>query len=182
MTRRQGLWVSGIATAVLYAVLIAVDFKIQDSGGPGIVGFELAGSTDRATEILGQWGESGRDAATLSLWLDFPFLIAYGTFLTLSVLAVRDAAVCRGWEGFARPGTAIAVLPAVAALADAFEDIGLLLVIGGRADTILPFASTGFAAVKFAALVVALAYLLVGLGRIALARIRATTPADSDTV
>ena len=41
--------------------------RIQDSGGPGIVPFELAGGTERATEILGEWGEAGRDAAKLSL-------------------------------------------------------------------------------------------------------------------
>jgi hypothetical protein len=99
----------------LFLLLVVVDRQIQESGGPGIVPFELAGSTSRTTEILGEWGQSGKDAARLSLWLDFPYLIAYGAFFSLAVLAVRDAARGRGWDRFSRPGTAIAVLPIVAA-------------------------------------------------------------------
>jgi hypothetical protein len=174
MTRRRGLWISGIASAVLFLVLAVVDARIQDSGGPGIVPFELAWSTDRATEILGQWGQSGRDAARLSLWIDYLYLIAYAAFLSLAVLAVRDAAQRRGWARYARPGTAIAVLPVVAAVCDAIEDAALLLVVGGHADSPAPALATAFALVKFAALAVALVYLLGGL--IAMAAKRSPHP------
>lgn len=177
MTRRRGLWLLGILSAALFLLLVVVDRQIQQSGGPGIVPFELAGSTSRATEILGEWGQSGRDAARLSLWLDFPYLIAYGAFFSLAVLAVRDAARRRGWDRFARPGTAIAVLPIVAAVADAIEDIGLLLVIGGHADTPAPAVATGFALIKFAALGVSQIYLLGGLAAMVVARLRHDRPA-----
>jgi hypothetical protein len=175
MTRRRGLWISGIATAILLVALAVIDRKIQDSGGPGIISFELAGTTDRATEILAQWGQEGKDAAKLSLWLDFLYLIAYGAFLTLAILAVRDAARNRGWERFARPGTAIALLPIVAAAADAVEDVGLLIVIGGHAATPAPAFAMAFAILKFAALAVALIYLLGGLIALGTTRLRAAS-------
>jgi hypothetical protein len=173
MNRRQGLWVLGIAAAVLFLVLAALDLRMQSTGGPGIVGFELAGSTDRATQIMGEWGQTGQDAARISLWIDFVYLIAYGGFLALAILAVRDAARRRGWESYARFGAAIAVLPIVAALCDAVEDVGLLVLLDGHGASRIPPVATAFALLKFAALAVALAYLLAGL--VALARVRLRT-------
>ena len=119
MTRRRALWLLGITTLVLFAVLVVLDGRMQDTGGHGIVAFELACSSARAAEIMGEWGSDGRDAARASLWLDYLYLVAYGAFLWLAVRAVRDAALRRGWERFARPGAAIALLPLVAAAADA---------------------------------------------------------------
>jgi hypothetical protein len=172
MTRRRGLWVTGVASAALFLVLVLVDRQIQDSGGPGIVPFELAGTSDRAGEILGEWDAAAEDAARLSLWLDFPYLIAYGAFFALAVAALRDAGRRRGWTRYARPGTAIALLPLVAAACDAVENVNLLLVLGGHADSAAPAIATGFAIAKFVALGVAQLYLLAGLVALAVARVR----------
>jgi hypothetical protein len=172
MTRRQGLWVSGIAAGLLFLALVLIDRQIQESGGPGIIPFELAGSTDRATEILGEWGQDGRDAARLSLWLDFPYLIAYGVFFWLAVRAIADASRRRGWDRYAHSGRAIAVLPIVAATCDALENVGLLLVIEGHADSPAPTVATAFALAKFVTLGIAQLYLLAGLVGLALSRSR----------
>ena len=45
---------------------------------------------------MAEWGDKGQDAARESLWIDFGFLTAYGTFLTLALAAVRDRARERG--------------------------------------------------------------------------------------
>jgi hypothetical protein len=163
MTRRRGLWLLGIVTTGLFLALVIVDRRMQDTGGPGIIPFELAGSLDRATEILGEWGDEGRDAARLSLWIDFPYLVAYGAFFSLAAAAMRDAARSRGWTRYARPGTAIALLPIVAATCDAVENINLLLVLGNHGGSAAPPIATIFAVVKLASLAVVLVYLLVGL-------------------
>ncbi len=170
MTRRRALRLSGIATAILFVVLAIVDEAIKASGGPGIVAFELAGTTGRVAEILGHWGQQGRDAARVSLAIDFVYLVVYGVFLTLAVLELRDVARERGWATYARPGTAIAVLPGIAAACDVFEDIGLWLMIEGKGTGAIPPIATGFAALKFVALAVAIGYLLTGLAMLANAR------------
>lgn len=172
VNRRRGLWLLGLAAAGLFLVLVLVDRRIQESGGPGIIPFELAGSTDRATEILDEWGEGGRDDARLSLWLDFPYLIAYGAFFSLAVIAVGDAVRRRGWDLYARPSAAIAVLPIVAAACDAVENVGLLLVLDGHADSPAPTVATAFAVAKFVTLGVAQLYLLAGLAALATVRLR----------
>lgn len=172
MTRGRGLWAFGVAAAVLFALLGVADREMQDAGGPGIVPFELAWSSERAAEILAEWGEGGQDAARLSLWLDFPFLAAYAGFLTLAVLAVRDAASARGRFRYARPATAIAALPAIAAACDAVENVNLLLVLDGDADTAAPSLAAAFATAKFAILTAAILYLVAGLAILAATRVR----------
>lgn len=163
MTRGRGLWAFGIAAVVLFVLLGVADREMQDAGGPGIVPFELAWSSERAAEILAEWGEEGQDAARLSLWLDFPFLVAYAGFLTLAVLAVRDAASARHRFGYARIGSPVATLPVVAAAFDAVENVNLLLVLDGDADTAAPAIAAAFATAKFAALALTVLYLLIGL-------------------
>jgi hypothetical protein len=170
MTRRRALWLLAVVALGLLAVLAVLDGRMQDAGGHGIVDFELAFGSDRAQEILSAWGTDGRDAARLSLWLDFPYLAAYGLFLWLAVLALGDALSGRGRERFARPARAIALLPLVAAACDVVEDVFLLLVLGGHADTIGPPLAGAFATVKFLCLAVAVLYLLAGLGAVVLAR------------
>lgn len=172
MTRRRALWLLGIVLVGLSAVLLSLDGTMQDAGGYGIVDFELAFTADRASEILGAWGEEGSDAARLSLWLDYAYLVAYGLFLWLAVAALRDAALRRGWERFARPGEAIAVLPLVAAGADAVEDVLLLLILGGLDGATAPAFAGGFAVLKFAAVAIAVLYLLAGLLALGAARLR----------
>jgi hypothetical protein len=162
MTRRRRLIAAGIATVVLLLAMAPADQRMRDTGGPGIVPFELAGGQDRADEILGEWGEDGQDAARESLWIDFGFLLAYGTFLTLALAAVRDLARRRGWRRLAAIGGVVVSFGALAAAFDALENICLLLTLDG-AGTALPLIGTVFTACKFLLLTGALAYLLAGL-------------------
>ncbi|HEU4393337.1 MAG TPA: hypothetical protein VFR04_06850 [Solirubrobacterales bacterium] len=139
------------------------DQRMQDTGGPGIVPFELTGGQDRADEILAEWGEEGQDAARESLWIDFAFLLAYGAFLTLALAAVRDLARERGWHRLAAMGAVVVSFGALVAAFDALENICLLLTLDG-AGAALPLLATIFAACKFILLAAAIAYLLAGLG------------------
>jgi hypothetical protein len=162
VTRRRGLIASGIATLILLLAMAPSDQRMQDTGGPGIVPFELTGGQDRADEILAEWGEEGKDAARESLWIDFGFLLAYGAFLTLALAAVRDLAGERGWRRLAAIGAVAVYFGALGAGFDALENICLLLTLGG-AGAALPLLATIFAACKFVLLISAVAYLLAGL-------------------
>lgn len=162
MTRRNGLIASGIATVILLLAMSPADERMQDTGGPGIVPFELTGGQERADEILAEWGEKGRDAARESLWIDFAFLLAYGAFLTLALAATRDLARARGWRRLAAIGGAIVSFGALAAGFDALENACLLLTIDG-AGAAFPLLATIFAGCKFILLAIAIAYLLAGL-------------------
>jgi hypothetical protein len=175
MTRRRWLWIAGVASSLLLLGLTVVDFQLKATGGPGIVPFEVAGSADRASEILAEWGADGRDWARLSLWLDFPYLVAYTAFFVLAVAALRDAARDRGWKRYAGAGAAIAVAAVAGGLFDAVEDVNLLIAVSGHADSAAPKIATAFAIAKFLAIGATGLYLLgglVALGRERLAHAR----------
>jgi heme A synthase len=163
VTRKRALIVSAVASLAIGAVLLALDARMMDTGGPGIVGFELAGSEERATEILADWGDEGADAARASLWIDFAYLIAYGTFLVLAAWATRDLARTRGWQRMAALGTAVIPLAAAAAAFDAIEDVALLLAVDRHGGAFAPRLAQVCASLKFALLAVTIAYLLAGL-------------------
>jgi hypothetical protein len=164
LTRKVGLIASGAVALVIGGALVALDARMMDAGAPGIVGFELAGSEDRAVEILADWGEDGTDAAKASLWLDYAYIVAYGTFLILAAGATRDLARRRGWDRMASFGLAAAPLAAAAAVFDAIENVGLLLAVNEHGGALAPRLAQVCAIVKFALLAVTIAYLLAGLG------------------
>lgn len=132
---------------------------MQDTGGPGIVPFELAGSQERADEILAEWGEEGQDAARESLWIDFGFLVAYGTLLTLLLGLARDVSRERNWRRLGASGAVFASFGVLAAGFDALENICLLLTLTDVGPA-FPLLATIFAACKFALLAAAIAYLV----------------------
>ena len=76
---------------VLLLAMSPAENRMQDNG-PGMIPFELTGGQGRADEILADWGDEGQDAAREQLWIDFGFLLAYGTFLTLALATVWDMA------------------------------------------------------------------------------------------
>lgn len=163
VTRRRGLIISGAATLVLFFVLTALDLRMRDAGGPGIVGFEFAWDSEGATEILDDWGERGQDAARLSLWLDFLYLIAYATFLTLAVGGVRERAGQRNLRRIAVVGAAVISFPAAAASFDALEDVCLLIALNGNGGDTAPMLAGIFASIKFVLAAAAIIYIVAGL-------------------
>lgn len=175
MTRRSALWALGVVLIVLFVVLGSLYVRMRDAGGPGIVGFEFAGSEHRAAEILADWGEGGRDAARLSLWIDYPYLLVYGALFTLAVAATRDLARRMDWRRLAAVGAIVVFFPAAAAGFDAIEDVGLLLALDGNGGDAAPLLAAICATLKFVLFVIALAYILVGL----IQRLRRRAPTDA---
>ena len=163
MTRKGALIASALATLAIGAALLVLDGRMMDSGGPGIVGFEFAGSQERADEILADWGNGGSDAARASLWIDYAYILAYGTFLVLAAAATRDRSRRMGWRRMAGVGTAAMAIAVAGAALDAIEDVGLLLAVNGHGGDFAPRLAQICASLKFALRAVAISYLLAGL-------------------
>jgi hypothetical protein len=143
--------------------LLVIDQRLKATGGPGILQFEFVGSRSNAAQILGEWGDHGRDLATLSLWLDFAFMASYGAFFALSGFATRDFARARGLRNLSGAGAVAPYLAIAAALFDMAENIALLLVLGGHGGSAAPALATASASVKFLLIALAIAYVIWGL-------------------
>ncbi len=175
--RRRALWLTGLASVALLLVLAMLDRRLQQTGGPGIIPFEVAGDLPRARGILADWGAAGRDTARLSLGLDFAFLGAYGAFLALAATALRDMALRRGWRLLASSRGLVVALPVGAAALDAVENIFLLMTVGEHGGETAPRLAAIFAIGKFALLGGTLAYMLAVLVRAATSARRPSGPA-----
>ena len=147
---------------ILFCAMSPEENRMTDTGGPGMVPFELSGGQGRADEILAEWGEDGQDAAREQLWIDFGFMLAYGSFLTFALTTVLNIARTRGWRRLAAIGGVVVFFGALGASFDALENICLLLTLRG-AGASFPLLATVFATCKFTLLTVAIAYLIAAL-------------------
>lgn len=163
LSRKQLLISIGIAMAVLYVILIVLDRKLQEAGGPSIVGFEFAGSEQQAAQIMAEWGDSGRDYARWSLWIDFGLMLSYGAFFALAALATRDFARENNMRRLAAVGAVAPLCAALAAAFDVVENTFLLLVLGGHGGSFGPPIAATCASIKFLLFAIAVAYVLWGL-------------------
>lgn len=153
MHRVKRLGWSAVATLAYAAVMLVLERGMRKTGGPGIIGFELAGNAERVQEILAVWGADGRRWARWSLWLDFGYMLTYGASALLLIERVRS-----------RHGHPILLrlLPIGAVAGDAIEGVTLLKALDGvDVDTNARRARSA-ALTKFALLVVGLVYTVIG--------------------
>jgi hypothetical protein len=160
MNRKLWLILIGVAMVAFDVVGILI---MRNTGGPGILAFEFAASKARAAQIMAEWGKPGRDAARLSLWVDFGFLLSYGAFFTLAGIATRDLARARGWRRLAIVGAIVPFFAAVAAVLDASENVALLITLAGHGGSFAPLFATICSTIKFTLITVAILYVLCGL-------------------
>jgi hypothetical protein len=158
---RVKLLALGGAYAGLSAWMFSQERAMRASGGPGIVGFELAGSPERAVEILATWGAEGRAAARRSLMIDYGVLAAYGPLMSVVCRSSAQRWERRGNSRLASLGRAIAAAQLLAALSDVVENTALLAVLHGRVGP-LPAVAKVSAIAKFSLLGTGLIYLAVG--------------------
>jgi hypothetical protein len=160
---RRGLIVLGLLVATLAVGALALP-ALGDMGdrGVGIVEFELSRTTAKASEYYGDLGDSGRDSARESLYLDYPFLVVYGFFYAALCLLVAARAAERGMAGFARWGRPLAIAGLLSAACDAVENAALLRVLAGHTDQPWPGIAFSFASTKFLLSAAVLVYVVSG--------------------
>lgn len=158
---RRGLIVVGLLVATFAVGALALP-ALEDMGEVGIIEFELARTSEKASEYYGALGEKGRDAARESLYLDYPYLLLYGLFYAAACLVVGARAAERGMDRLARWGRPLAVGSLVAAACDALENAALLRVLDGHTDQPWPGIAFTFASGKFLLLAAATLYVVVG--------------------
>ena len=158
---RRGLILLGLLVATLAVGALALP-ALDDMGDVGIIEFELARTSEKASELYGELGEKGRDGATESLYLDYPFLVLYGFLYAMACLVVGARAAERGMTRLAEWGRPLALAGLMSAACDAVENVALLRVADGHTDQPWPGIAFSFASVKFALAAAVLVYVVVG--------------------
>ena len=158
------LLVSGVMTAALIAALLT-DGRELGRRGYDIVAFELAGTPDVVNRIFSAWEADGRAVARRNVWLDFPFILAYGVFFSTACVACTKSAAAVGMFD-PRIGVVLAWGVLAACLCDVIEDIALLsLFPSGTVPAESPFPRVAqVAAITKFALLFASWYYPIGVG------------------
>lgn len=158
------LLAAGLIAIVLLAIMVRLDRPLRTTMAPqGIVSFELAGSREAVTRILASWGPEGHRNATLSLRLDYVFLIAYA-----AVISILCTIVANAWAAD-RPrlwctGMLLAGGQWLAALLDAAENLLLQNILAGATAASLPQMARWCALTKFALIACGWLYILLAGG------------------
>lgn len=146
---------------LIATLLITFAFRFIGPVKPTIVDFELAGSVDKANDIITAWTPLERIHAGFSLGFDYLYMPIYST--TIALACVWAATVIR--SGAWRPiGLALAWGLWLAALFDAIENLALLGNLFGTPLDPYPQVAALCATLKFTLIVLGLLYVLVGVG------------------
>jgi hypothetical protein len=142
-------------------------------GGESIVDFELAGSVDRAQEILATWRAEGviDDAKTIQI-IDLIYPLIYAAALAGLCLAAAGAWSRAGWPRLGAAGIAMAWVAFAAAGFDYVENVALGVSLWDEPAEPWPHVAFVAAVLKFAAIYASLLYALSGLAGALIARQR----------
>jgi hypothetical protein len=155
--QRRSRWpLAVVSLVVTFAIEAWLNRPLAIAPG-GIVGLELARTPAAAQQILDMWSAAdliGR--ARTGVWFDYAYLAAYGWFF-------REMVLLEWWTRAAAVDAWFARLPIVAAAFDAVENIGLLMVLGGRVTLPWTTLAAVFAALKFVLIACTVIYLVTGI-------------------
>ena len=132
--------------------------------GNDIVAFELAGSVDRADEILAVWRDKGVVGRAKAIQLtDLVYPLVYAAALAGACVAAAGAWARAGKPRAATAGVALAWLAFAAAGFDYVENLGLAVSLWDEPASPWPQIALVAAAAKFTAIGVTLLYAVAGL-------------------
>ncbi|MFX0113314.1 MAG: hypothetical protein ACFFB3_02080 [Candidatus Hodarchaeota archaeon] len=158
--------VTGIIAAtcvflVVFVMMRVVSEPIEEESSHDVIDLEFAWTSDKMKTILDDWGEDLIEAEIQATYLDFVFLVAYGTVLAGFSLLISRAfkEELLGYLGFR-----FVIISYIASLFDAIENVNLLLVLyfPDSFPAFAPLLASICATIKFAMILCTAGYILFG--------------------
>ncbi len=135
----------------------------------GIVSFELAGKLSVARGMVESWGQTGQVYAGLNLGLDYLFMVAYSSCISLGCVLVARR-LSRRIEFLSSVGVLLAWTQFGAALLDAVENYALIRVLLRSQQELWPAVARWCAVPKFLIVAAGLVYVSLGAVSVMVAR------------
>ncbi|WP_448519942.1 hypothetical protein [Rhodoflexus sp.] len=163
-SRKQHLTWLGIFTAIALALTVAffwINMRLINEAAPaGILSFEFAGTLTGARMMMHSWDYSAKIWAAFGLGLDFIYLIAYSTCLSLICVYIARSWVL--FNSFSKAGLLVAWLQWGAALFDGVENVALIALLSDSNREWLVSLAYWMATGKFTLIGIAFLYVLAG--------------------
>jgi hypothetical protein len=145
---------------LIATLIITFLFRFIGPAQPTIVDFELAGSVDKAAQIITAWNENDRIRAGFSLGFDYLYMPVYATTIALACVMTVKAAKRQAWH---ISGLLLAWGLWLAALFDAIENLALFTELLGSNVAPYPQIAQICATIKFGLILLGLLYVVVGV-------------------
>ena len=161
--RNKLFWIFLAFTLALTILMNLVGAPLINSTAPsGIVSFELAGGVQLASEIIASWDARAQRYAAFGLGLDYVYMLAYASTISLACLWAGQVLRSSGWplSGAARP---LAWGQWLAALLDALENLSLAIILLESVRSPWPELARLCAVLKFALIFLGLVYVFLAL-------------------
>ncbi|MHA2270379.1 MAG: hypothetical protein ACXACI_00860 [Candidatus Hodarchaeales archaeon] len=145
---------------IFFLLMRIASEPIQADSSYDVYDLEFAWTSDKMETILDDWGDDLIEREIWATYLDFGFLVAYGTLLAgLSLLFGRAFQE----EMLGSLGVRFVLVSYLASLFDALENINLLLVLHfpDSFPAFAPFLASICATIKFALVACAIVYILI---------------------
>ena len=139
-------------------LVITIGFRFIGPAEPDIVDFELAGTTERATEIINAWDVQDRIRAGFNLGFDYLYMLVYSTLIALACVWGAGVLASRKWRA---TGLLLGWGLWAAALFDAVENVALTVILFGTVAAPYPQVAQICANFKFALIVLGLLFAAV---------------------
>ena len=135
--------------------------KKQGTGQKGIIDLELVGTRDGARFILVDWGAQGRLIAGINLGMDYLYLVAYSSCISLANGLAAEC-LARRSELFGLVGIVLTWAQFGAALLDAAGNVAVIRLLLGSERAFWPPLARWCALPKFAIVCAGIAYFSIG--------------------
>ncbi|MHA2225461.1 MAG: hypothetical protein ACXAC8_09675 [Candidatus Hodarchaeales archaeon] len=145
-------FISAILTITIFLLMNPVETALKTTGPWGVIDLEFAWTVNQVKTIFQAWGSVLIAQEMYVTFLDYGFLITYSTlFAGITLLISR-----RLNNRMQSIGLIVTIIPFVAALFDAIENLNLILMLSSPTNfpTFAPFLTSLFAVLKFGMLFV----------------------------
>ncbi len=145
-------------TLLAVFLVMTIAFRFIGPAEPNILDFELAGTTDRATQIINAWDMQDRIRAGFNLGFDYLYMPVYSTLIALACVWGAGVLTYKKWRA---TGLLLGWGLWVAALFDAVENVALTVILFGTVADPYPQMAQMCAILKFGLIVLGLVFAAV---------------------
>ena len=149
--------ISAVITIVVWLLMRPVEEALKAISPYGVMELEFAWTVAKINQIFNAWGTELIAQELYVTLLDFIFLIVYSTFFA-SVTLLLTRRILSGRIQLV--GFYMTIIPLIAALFDAIENINLILMLSSPANFPIfsPFLASIFATLKFTLLIIVIIF------------------------
>jgi len=127
---------AGLVLVLAYLMMAPVEDELKRTTSYGVLDIEFMWTDTMAIEIMSAWGPRLIEKELFATYVDFAFMLGYGTLLSgISLLLARNLRA-RGLVLQANESqvAALALLPCAAMLFDAIENVNIVAVLGNPSN------------------------------------------------